>query len=309
MDFKILTNEVILMLVRKPILKIYGYVYLITNQLNNRKYIGIHHYTKPEIDKAYYGSGKIITQAVRTYGRKNFCIQVLDWAESFDELSELEKYYIKLYNAVESEDFYNLADGGHNLTSEEVKRFITESTRKTFSKNMKKRWESHDPSICRNLLGENNPFYGRHHTEETKQYLSQINTGRKHSEETKQKYSENRRGEKNPNYGNYWTDEQKARLSAKKKGTGVGKDNSNYGHRWSESQRASHYKSRPIVQLTLSGKFVAEYPYIANAARIFGVNEASIRGCCNGSQKTSCGYKWMYKENYYENKSGGKASE
>lgn len=296
------------MLVRKPILKIYGYVYLITNQLNNRKYIGIHHYTKPEIDKNYYGSGKIITQAVRTYGRKNFCIQVLDWAESFDELSELEKYYIKLYNAVESEDFYNLADGGHNLTPEEVKRFITESTRKTFSKNMKKRWESHDPSICRNLLGENNPFYGRHHTEETKQYLSQINTGRKHSEETKQKYSENRRGEKNPNYGNYWTDEQKARLSAKKKGTGVGKDNPNYGHRWSESQRASHYKSRPIVQLTLSGEFVAEYPYIANAARIFGVNESSIRGCCNGSQKTSCGYKWMYKENY-ENKSGGKASE
>ena len=296
------------MLVRKPILKIYGYVYLITNQLNNRKYIGIHHYTKPEIDKNYYGSGKIITQAVRTYGRKNFCIQVLDWAESFDELSELEKYYIKLYNAVESEDFYNLADGGHNLTPEEVKRFITESTRKTFSKNMKKRWESHNPSICRNLLGENNPFYGRHHTEETKQYLSQINTGRKHSEETKQKYSENRRGEKNPKYGNYWTDEQKARLSAKKKGTGVGKDNPNYGHRWSESQRASHYKSRPIVQLTLSGEFVAEYPYIANAARIFGVNEASIRGCCNGSQKTSCGYKWVYKENY-ENKSGGVSGE
>ena len=296
------------MLVRKPILKIYGYVYLITNQLNNRKYIGIHHYTKPEIDKTYYGSGKIITQAVRTYGRKNFCIYVLDWAESFEELGELEKYYIKLYNAVESDGFYNLADGGHNLTSEEVKQFITESTRKTFSKNMKKRWESHDPSICRNLLGENNPFYGKHHTEETKQHLSQVNTGRKHSEETKQKYSENRRGEKNPNYGNYWTDEQKARLSAKKKDTGVGKDNPNYGHRWSESQRASHYKSRPIVQLTLSGEFVAEYPYIANAARIFGVNEASIRGCCNGSQKTSCGYKWVYKENY-ENKSGGISGE
>lgn len=296
------------MITRKPILKIYGYVYLIVNNLDGKGYIGIHHYTKPDIDKNYYGSGKIIIQAVKTYGRKNFHISILDWAESFEELSELEKYYIQMYNAVESDNFYNLADGGHNLTSDEVKRFITTDTKRIFSENLKERWRNNDPSIHRDNAGINNPFYGKHHTEETKRTISQKNTGKRHSEETRRKYSETRKGKNNPNYGNYWTEEQKARMSAKKKGTGVGKDNPNYGHRWSESQRMSHYRSRPIVQLSLSGDWMAEYPYIAYAAKIFGVNEASIRGCCNGSQKTSCGFKWMYKEDY-ENMIGGKASE
>lgn len=38
--------------------------------------------------------------------------------------------------------------------------------------------------------GEKNGFYGKSHTEETKQKMREANTGRKHSEETKQKLRE-----------------------------------------------------------------------------------------------------------------------
>ncbi len=51
-----------------------------------------------------------------------------------------------------------------------------------------------------NVLKEKNPFWGKHHTIETKQKLKIANTGRKHTEETKRKYRENRKGEKNGNY-------------------------------------------------------------------------------------------------------------
>lgn len=44
------------------------------------------------------------------------------------------------------------------------------------------------------LYGEDNGFYGKQHTEETKRLMSKKAKGRKHSEETKRKMSESRKG-------------------------------------------------------------------------------------------------------------------
>lgn len=46
--------------------------------------------------------------------------------------------------------------------------------------------------------GEKNPFYGKHHTEEVKQKISEANKGRHPSEETRKKIGDAHRGEKNP---------------------------------------------------------------------------------------------------------------
>ena len=48
--------------------------------------------------------------------------------------------------------------------------------------------------------GKNNPFYGKHHTEETKNKISEVNKGKKPSEETRKKLSEVRKGKKNPGW-------------------------------------------------------------------------------------------------------------
>lgn len=55
--------------------------------------------------------------------------------------------------------------------------------------------------------GENNSFYGKRHSEETKMRISRTKTGKKlgpFSEEHKQKLSESKKAEKNPNYGKHW---------------------------------------------------------------------------------------------------------
>lgn len=46
--------------------------------------------------------------------------------------------------------------------------------------------------------GENNPFYGRHHTEETKLATRLANTGKKRTDESKKRYSDSKMGDKNP---------------------------------------------------------------------------------------------------------------
>ena len=60
--------------------------------------------------------------------------------------------------------------------------------------------------------GELNPFFGKNHSEETKQRLSSIATGRSLSVETRQKLSaaHRKRGTKPPSsLGRVWTEEQK----------------------------------------------------------------------------------------------------
>lgn len=88
----------------------YGYIYLTTNLINNRKYIGQHKST--EFDINYYGSGKILLQAINQYGKENFSCEILKECFSEDELNKQEEYYIEKYGAVESREFYNLKPGG-----------------------------------------------------------------------------------------------------------------------------------------------------------------------------------------------------
>lgn len=80
-------------------------------------------------------------------------------------------------------------------------------------------------------IGENNPMYGKHHTQEVKERIRQSMLGennpmygigsmkgKQHSKETKRKQSESKKGDKNPMYGKHLTEETKKKLSASMKG-------------------------------------------------------------------------------------------
>ncbi len=88
----------------------YGYIYLTTNKINNKKYIGQHKSNKH--DKRYLGSGRIILDAIQKYGRDNFILEILEWCSSPEQLNEREKYWISKHNAVLDENYYNLDRGG-----------------------------------------------------------------------------------------------------------------------------------------------------------------------------------------------------
>lgn len=90
----------------------YGYVYLTTNKVNGKKYIGQH--KSSTYDKNYIGSGIVFKKAVDLYQKHNFSIEVLCECDSKDELDNMEIYYISKFDAVNSKDFYNVSSGGYH---------------------------------------------------------------------------------------------------------------------------------------------------------------------------------------------------
>ena len=65
-------------------------------------------------------------------------------------------------------------------------------------------------------------------------------------------------------------------------------------------KRGLRRKSREVVQLSLSGKFIKGWKTIKDASENSDSesSSSSISSTCRGTQKTSKGYKWMYKEDY-----------
>jgi group I intron endonuclease len=146
----------------------YGIIYLTTNKINNKKYIGM---CKSTHIKNYLGSGKLFKQAVKKYGKENFERIVLQECKTFEELSRAEEYWIKKFNAVESVDFYNLTPGGFGGNSEYLKEYWS-------------KFDDVERKLCRNwskkdMSGKNNPMFGKTHTEETKKKIGMKSVNRK----------------------------------------------------------------------------------------------------------------------------------
>lgn len=85
------------------------YIYLTTNMINGKKYIGQH--STFNMDDGYMGSGKILLRAFNKYEKKNFDKEILHYCESQSELNFLEEQYIIWYETL-SPKGYNLTTGG-----------------------------------------------------------------------------------------------------------------------------------------------------------------------------------------------------
>ena len=114
----------------------FGYIYETTNLINGKKYIG-QKTSSIFLGNKYLGSGKGICNAINKYGKENFSVKLLEECYSKQELDFKEMYYIKLNNAVKSDNYYNISKGGEhwNLPSE----YISQNNKKHQSKKMKGR--------------------------------------------------------------------------------------------------------------------------------------------------------------------------
>ena len=207
-NFKVYTNEECKQLEKDE--GAFGVIYMTQCKVNNKLYIG-----QKKIDRkdfvTYLGSGTLITKAVDKYGKDNFERIILEVAYSQEELNNFEIKYIRLFDASEKYNrdlFYNRAIGGGVI----------------------------------GLKGKDSPWYGKHHTEETRRkqsdgnrgkYVSEEtrkkigerNRGKYVSEETRKKQSEARRGENNPMYGKHRTEEARKKQSDGRKGKYIGENN------------------------------------------------------------------------------------
>ena len=88
-----------------------GYIYETTNLINNKKYIG-KKVAKEFLGNRYLGSGVLLKQAINKYGKQNFNVKLLQICNTPQELVTTEIYYIKKFNCVNSDNYYNLSEGG-----------------------------------------------------------------------------------------------------------------------------------------------------------------------------------------------------
>lgn len=86
-------------------MKMAGFVYIWTNKINNKQYIGSHIGAE---DDNYLGSGVAFNRALKKYGIENFERTILESVEDNDVLREREQYYIDLYDAANNRMFYNI---------------------------------------------------------------------------------------------------------------------------------------------------------------------------------------------------------
>lgn len=81
-------------------------VYKTINIVNGRFYIGKHK-TK-DINDSYLGSGKLLKQAIKKYGKQSFRKEILFVFDNEDEMNNKERELVTL-----SESSYNLCEGGN----------------------------------------------------------------------------------------------------------------------------------------------------------------------------------------------------
>lgn len=166
-------------------------IYCIENSITLKKYIGqskniksrwCHH--KANLNNGIHDND-YLQKAWNKYGEDNFKFYILE--ECCEEtLDEKERYYIELYNTTNRSKGYNLKTGGqdYNIRSKETNEKIAESIKNAYNNsNLKERRKQDalkqwaNPNIKNKILGANNGMYGKHHSEEAKQKMSEKHKG------------------------------------------------------------------------------------------------------------------------------------
>ena len=167
----------------------YGYVYLTTNLITGKKYIGKHR--SATFDNNYLGSGKYLKNTICKYGRENFTCEILEWCETLNDLNDCEIKWISQLDAVESETFYNLAPGGEGHTA-----LHSMGTRKQMSEIKKGKAPNNKGKTLADSTREKmrQAKIGHIVSEETRRKMSAAKKGKKLSEAHIHKLAEARKG-------------------------------------------------------------------------------------------------------------------
>jgi len=180
-----------------------GIIYKTTNLINGKIYIG----QDSNNNENYFGSGKILKRAIKKYGKENFKKEILEIVDDLTILDEREIYWINELNSTDRNIGYNISKGGQSINRLGVKH--TDDWKKNMSvKNS----------------GVNNPFYGKHHLETTKQKISESLRNSKSFKDAINnpvRLDEQRNrmlGSKNPFYGVKLSDEHRKKISEANKG-------------------------------------------------------------------------------------------
>jgi group I intron endonuclease len=249
-----------------------GYIYLITNTINKKQYVG--QTKRPDVEERWRQHrsnrtiGMYIHNAYQKYGIENFKFQII--CICFDEdCDKYEEEYIKKFNTL-SPNGYNLKGGGHFSKHhpdtmvkmrESLKKVWTEEKRKEMSERFK---------------GENGPCYGKKLSDEQKEKLKNI---RKEywKNISKEEYERICNERKSRIHGN--NPSQKV-LDALEKGRQMG----------------GKFSKKCVGKYDENDTLLETYSSIAEAATKNGICRMSISKSCSGnkSYKKVRGFVWKF---------------
>lgn len=119
-----------------------SHVYLVTNALNGKQYVG-----QTTVETSRVGHGIAIKNAYKKHGKSNFSYEIIcNGIDNKNTLNYLERFWISVFNS-KSPNGYNIDLGGSKAGK------VSEETKKKLSAIRK---------------GDKNPFFGKKHTEATK---------------------------------------------------------------------------------------------------------------------------------------------
>lgn len=254
-----------------------GYIYKITNKVNNKCYIGqtkelkVEKRWKNHINDIKQERGcPALREAVKKYSWTNFKFEIL--IICFDEdRFRFETEYIKKYNS-QVPNGYNITIGGEGGCfkgknhTEETKKKIS-----TYFKNFYKNKEN------RTILGE-----------KVKESLKNINISeRMENSEKWKKYLERRKLE-----GYNVSDETKEKIKE-----GVKKYYSKLTDEDRINKPVPGRKGTKIYQYSLDGEFLNSYSSISDASRQTGLHRESIKLSLQNKRKINKTFLWKYEKN------------
>lgn len=210
-------------------------IYLLTNKVNGKIYIGqtsvgLEERWRGHCSSAVSGSNYHLHNAIRKYGPDAFIKEVLEHT-TVVEVNDREIYWIAELQA--REHGYNMTDGGEGMRGWSP----SEDTRIKISLANKGRHAGKNHP----MYGTQGGFYGKIHTQETKDKMRAAKLGQKFTEEHKANISIAQKGKvagsNNPHYGKKHSEASRNKIREAIAGKLVGNKNGMYGKKHSEEAK------------------------------------------------------------------------
>ena len=243
--------------------KMFSCIYVWTNLVNNKHYVGQAKYFYERM-RVYKNRGATpkLQAAINKYGIDNFSIDIL---EKCDEcmLDEREQYWMDYYQSYESEYGYNISKFASTTRGcyhdEETRRKISEAVRR-------------NPV---HLSGELNGMYGKSHDTEALKKISEASKKLWENEDYKKMQSDRMSGENNYFYGKHF----------------FGEDNPRFGAHWDDEMK-QHFRmvnSQTIMCVETQQIFHG----CAEASEVIGGNKKNISQVLDKPNRTDKGFHFI----------------
>lgn len=248
---------------------------------NGKKYVGITSQTTEERwgsrGQGYTERCRKIHAAINKYGWENVHHEIVKESLTKAEAEELEQKLIELYRTTEDDYGYNIEKGGLCFSG------ATSETRENLKISKRKRphvvSEEYKKQLSEWYSGVKNPFYGKKHTAESIEKMSEAHRGKIPSEETRKKRSQTAK--------QYYVDHPEKREQRRQMAHIICRT-----EEYRESRREYCQRFGRKVMCVETGEVFSS---IKRAGREMGIDGTSITHCLNNPNKykTAGSYHWV----------------